>query len=119
VNRTKLAWAAGFFDGEGWVGAIQAYKRPGCGGLGIRSVIMQKDRRALDKFKQAVGFGKVAGPYAAKGRVNPLYCWRIGQESQVRLLYKLLKPYLGVVKTLQFKKAIRVYEQRFLQKRRR
>lgn len=55
INREELAWAAGFFDGEGHV----SYRN---GALTLE--VAQKDTRVLERFQQAVlGVGKINGPY--------------------------------------------------------
>jgi hypothetical protein len=47
---TELAWAAGFFDGEGWTSASKRTFWLG---------IAQKDIRPLERFVDAVGVGRI------------------------------------------------------------
>jgi hypothetical protein len=58
-RREELSGAAGFFDGEGCF-SYAVKGRYAC------VTIMQVDRRVLDRFLNAVGVGKVFGPYASK-----------------------------------------------------
>ena len=104
-RETDLAWCAGFFDGEGWVGAVQSTKMS----EGIRSLVAQKDRQALDRFHAILNFGVVAGPYRNK---SPVFYWRISKEAHVRQLFTLLQPYLGPVKLAQFQTALDKYDAR-------
>ena len=59
----ELAWAAGFYDGEG-----SAYldKRSNCPRVGIGHV----DPRPLHRFLQAVDVGSVTGPYTHNSKKN-------------------------------------------------
>jgi hypothetical protein len=55
-NREELAWAAGFFDGEGSF----SWTMPAAFGW---AVINQTNRASLERFKRAVaGLGKIYGP---------------------------------------------------------
>jgi hypothetical protein len=60
---TELAWAAGFFDGEGSI----SLSRTGPVSANVWHVLRldanQIDRRPLDRFARAVGVGAVRGPY--------------------------------------------------------
>ena len=63
---TELAWAAGFFDGEGCIllhtskgGKTHGTNKWRYPHLHVRQV----DRRPLDRFRKALGFGRVYGPY--------------------------------------------------------
>ena len=60
----ELAWAAGFFDGEGTV-HLSAHKGSP-GGASVHTSVHQVDRRPLERFQAAVGVGKIYGP-----RPNP------------------------------------------------
>lgn len=53
-TREDLAWAAGFFEGEGCV----SRKKPRC-----FIAINNTDRTMLERFHQAVGVGVLRGPY--------------------------------------------------------
>lgn len=98
--QTELAWAAGFFDGEGSiVYKTQHYTT-------VRGVertypalvlsVSQTDDRPLYRFKTAVEIGNVIGPYRNGGSsVNkPLYYWRV-EGKQVAQVWRKLLPYLA------------------------
>ena len=58
-DREELAWAAGFFDGEGCFSYTEKAR------YGV-ATITQADIRPLDRFKTAVRVGNVYGPYDKK-----------------------------------------------------
>ena len=69
MESHDFAWAAGFFDGEGWV---NRKKR------GVQSRINQAGLdgvpEVLVKFRRIVGVGRIKGPVIVEGR-QPLYYW--------------------------------------------
>lgn len=112
-SHYELAWAAGFWDGEGCMnftdnlgtladGSRKRYRQ-------WHAVIGQKNRRVLDRFQKAVGMGKVYGPYKSsiKNLVKPPeetaynYQWRVGSVNDVTALGMLLWPWLSEEKREQ------------------
>lgn len=114
TRREELAWAAGFFDGEGCVTSSEAgSRRP-------MMFITQYDPRLLRRFRQAVGFGKVYGPYRSGSRrahrasksvferllakpavYVPTFRWvwkTNGGYRDVEAIANMLSPWLGVRK---------------------
>ena len=62
-QREELAWAAGFYDGEGCTTLRHHQTRPGRRPV-VRLSIKQVERGPLDRFREAVGgIGAVYGPY--------------------------------------------------------
>ena len=86
---SELAWAAGFFDGEGST-VCQSIKD----GRYLRVGLPQKEREPLDRFQRAVGGGSVNGPY--RGVYNYSAC---GQKALAVL--GQLWPYLCTTKRVQ------------------
>jgi hypothetical protein len=61
----ELAWAAGFFDGEGHV-RTQVYDRfsqKRAPHLGLQMELGQNDKIPLERFMAIIGDGEVRGPY--------------------------------------------------------
>lgn len=110
VSETSVAWAAGFFDGEGTV-ITRLFLRNGRQHRNIECGIGQVDREVLDRFREIVGVGAVNGPYDRSARRSPMYFYDARKIKDVRHIHHLLSPYLGTVKLAQFKKAIETYEQ--------
>lgn len=102
MNRENLAWAAGFFDGEGHT-RHDKKKRT------IRIQIPQtKSPELLLKFKGAVGVGVVRGPYK-RGKENWSDYWAYSASSfqDVQAVVAFMWPWLGRVKKQQAIDALR------------
>lgn len=105
-NREELAWAAGFFDGEGCVCcdhyANRAY---------IRLSLAQAEQgdKILQRFNQAIGgIGKVHGPFKASNGTNapsPKLQWalRLNGLEKVQAAIAMLWPFLSEPKREQYK----------------
>jgi LAGLIDADG endonuclease len=102
LDTHGLAWAAGFFDGEGCIGCYKHHK----GTMELHLKITQKDRRVLDKFRKAVGrVGISIVDQTTK------YHQLQAHNSNVIRIFNLLKPYLSEAKIEQGEKAIAKYEE--------
>ncbi len=116
-NVIELAWAAGFFDGEGCVTYVDHAKTQRT--RAIRINITQIHPEVLIRFQKAIGnLGSVLGPYSAKGRKTPLYTFQITNEKDVKLTFSLLQPYLSSIKKLQFEEKLHNWSQRTVKFRR-
>jgi hypothetical protein len=86
LNREELAWAAGFFDGEG-----STFIAMTSGDLYLRCAVGQKDPRALERFRQAVlGIGNIN-----QSDPRGLYRWNTSgplAQAVVALLWTWLGP---------------------------
>lgn len=107
---TEVAWAAGFFDGEGNVSVTN--KR-----LNSRTIMVQigqVDREVLDRFKAAVGgVGNVNGPYdrtRSSGNPNhrPYFQYSCSNKDGVQHIIDTLWPYLSSPKREQIEHCIDV-----------
>ena len=104
MDRTELAWAAGFFDAEGWAAAVKSRR-------GTRPVaqINQADPNGIPevllRFRAVVGVGRIGGPKPQDGKVD-LYHWVASSRSDVRGTFEALAPWLGGVKNTQFIEAV-------------
>jgi hypothetical protein len=99
----ELVWAAGFFDGEGYVGVQR--KRPGPRGgrwsLVLAMEITQVDERPLQRFAAAVGCGSITLRTSRLGpRQRPQFRWRAAHGAAERALCALW-PYLSEPKREQ------------------
>jgi hypothetical protein len=74
----ELAWAAGFFDGEGSVYFTGKY---------ITLAITQADRRPLDRFRAALDLGTVRGPYRLEK--SPYFVYTAGVYEIQPVIEKL------------------------------
>lgn len=102
MERTELAWAAGFWDGEG-----SAYLVRGAGRVThqpharVNQAGVTGVPEVLVRFERAVGVGRVDGPIIVDGK-EPLYRWEISSRDDVRAVFDALRPWLGTVKRSQF-----------------
>jgi hypothetical protein len=100
IDREELAWAAGFFDGEG-----SPYFAKNVRTAGI--TIGQTDREVLDRFVKSVQLGKVTGPYGPYGSgKKPIFYIRIVSHWQTQHIAAALWPWLGTEKKEQFVKVL-------------
>jgi hypothetical protein len=104
LDRTELAWAAGFFDGEGSTIARTSSKRPGNYQLNV--TVPQGCHRGvpplLQRFHQAMlGMGHMTGPSK-----TDIYMLRFNAYEEAMLVLRLLWPDLGDVKRAQATQAM-------------
>ena len=107
MDTHELAWAAGFFDGEG----TTLFYRPG-GTRELRLAVNQVDREVLDRFHAALGgISYISGPfrYASMGRRRPQWRWQAGRFGHVQAGIAMLWKFLGTVKRKQAAEALRGY----------
>jgi hypothetical protein len=98
VEETEIAWAAGFFDGEGSSFAVGPGKR-------LQMKVNQVDPRPLLRFQAAVG-GDVRGPYKKPNpNSNDYWNWQPSLRK-AHEVYALLRPYLSPPKIQQAEKVI-------------
>lgn len=107
VDRYELAWAAGFFDGEGWANAVGAAARST---RQPSARVNQADRAGVPhtilRFQRALGgLGRLGGPCVEEGRED-LYRWSVSSRGDVELLQHLLLPWLGQVKLVALATAL-------------
>lgn len=105
VSREELAWAAGFFDGEG---NIRFDPRPGRKNGWCQMQIAQTDRRVLDRFQTAVmGIGKVYGPYKQRHpKSKPYFQYSAQGFEFVQAAAAILWQWLSPVKRDQVKRTL-------------
>lgn len=106
MDTHELAWAAGFFDGEGCSSNRRDKSRPDYVSVVVK--IGQSDRRPLDRFQKAVlGLGSIGGPYQKKPGHKPVYTLSFGAFHEAQAVVAMLWKWLGEDKRSQ---AIRVFK---------
>jgi hypothetical protein len=111
MQSIELAWAAGFYDGEGSTGV--GWQRPGPrGGRRLRVLTMelpQVDERPLRRFAAAVGCGSISlrAARAQRPTHQPIWRWRANRGAAERALCALW-PYLSAPKREQALDAVDV-----------
>jgi hypothetical protein len=102
INREELAWAAGFFDGEGNIGAHRANGKY----WHLRMHVSQTELEPLDRFRAAVlGLGSIhlrqresKSHYGSK----PIYEYRTNAFQEVQAVMAMIGPFLSGPKRRQF-----------------
>jgi hypothetical protein len=99
TRDTELAWAAGFYEGEGSLSISTLYKGkkrcPECKQFHFRTIrlsVPQHESTRLVRFQEAVGYGKIRGPYIVEAK-TPRWVWNNSGVHEVRPILKLLWPY--------------------------
>jgi len=107
------AWAAGFFDGEGFIGASVSGRR-----RSIRISIAQASANGppetLLRMRAALGTGRIRGPFrmASPWSKLPQYEWNAASFEEVQHSVALIWPWLGPVKRAQARSALVRYRHR-------
>jgi LAGLIDADG endonuclease len=95
ISRTEeLAWAAGFFDGEG----CSTMRRKPSGYCSPRLSLKQKDRTLLEKFQRIIGG---AGAIYFDKSSTGVWAWICGAASAEDVMW-LLWPWLSKPKREQW-----------------
>lgn len=94
MSDSELAWAAGFFDGEGYTG-YQSQK----GGIACE-LAQASDPSLLFRFLAAVRVGRIHSNHSAKD-ASGVWRWRADGISDVQEALGRLWPWLGAIKKEQ------------------
>ena len=110
--RCQLAWAAGFFDGEGSTGTWPNKNRPGA--INLFANVTQQSASSdeipavLTRFRVAVrGLGRISAPTPDLRSGTYLCQWRTHSFEEVQAVVALLWQDLGPVKRAQAARALR------------
>ena len=112
MKHTELAWAAGFWDGEGTTfthlqhykavgGAVHDYRNPSL------NVKQSGTKALLERFQAALGgLGKIYGPYkhSQGGNRKDVYGWYLNDWRLVQQALAYVWSYLGDEKKDQAKR---------------
>lgn len=107
IDREELAWAAGFFDGEGCFSYVKTAR------YGV-ATISQTSPEPLQRFQRAVGgLGKIYGPYEQKAHRDrwsrkPQWSFRAQRRDDVQAIAAMLWFKLGTVKRSQAVEVLRL-----------
>lgn len=88
-----VAWAAGFFEGEGYFTFHTDKRRPHLPGRPFVG-LLNSNLGMLRRFHEIVGVGHISGP--RRRFVNkPMYTWQATGEKDVRSVYAMFARYLS------------------------
>jgi hypothetical protein len=107
-NQSELAWAAGFFDGEGYIGLAHQHWQGRCRRQ-MHAHVSQTDERPLWRFRHAVGFGRITRrPDSPKRPIHWKRQWRwdVSSFEHTQALMAMLWKFLSTPKREQARLAI-------------
>jgi hypothetical protein len=108
---TDIAWAAGFFDGEG---STTLYSKPRKSMDTVRIPVMsitQVNRTTLERFQRIVfELGRLYGPYYRK-KGKPQHLWRTTKLADAQAVASLLWKFLTPEKQAQITRSFAAYKQ--------
>lgn len=97
ANREQLAWAAGFFDGEGHIGVVT----PKSGNAHIHIQVVQTEEGPLQRLQTVLNVGRIYGPYNHGGNRRPYKQLHIDRFESVQHTVCALWPWLSAPKKRQ------------------
>jgi len=118
VNREQLAWAAGFYDGEGCTSLRRSryVSDRGLRRLYLTPILSvgQVRLEPLIRFQEAVeGFGVVSGPVARSNpKHQPQYRWVCSPWRDTQAVIAMLWPFLSGPKREQAARILRDFNER-------
>lgn len=113
-GQADIAWAAGFFDGEGNTNYTAQYRRDGSIRPKGRAQMScsQKEPLLLLRLREAVGgIGYIRETRATKSRKFPIWTWQVARFDDLLHVVQTLWPWLGQPKREQSLSALIAYQQ--------
>lgn len=98
-TEVEIAWAAGLFDGEGYVRRVDSRHR--------QMALQMTDKAIVERFRDAVGGGPIRGPEVRPGRQD-MWRWDASSASAVTVCQTLM-PYVSERNRLRFVALIDAY----------
>ena len=92
--REGIIWAAGLFEGEGYVG-LCSNRRQG------RLALASTDLDVLQRFHSVIEFGSIGKSYQVQNR-KPIWFWRKSGFESVQALAVMFWPWLGARRRMKF-----------------
>jgi len=102
-DPVKLAWAAGFFEGEGCIFSASN------GAYSVVLNVVNSDRDVLDNFKRIVGCGVISERRRVSLNRKVVYQWQAYSESAIKV-FRALEPWLSDRRRARFALALSVRE---------
>ena len=86
MKQDLIAWAAGFFEGEGCITL---------GGNYPSLRLHNTDEEVVRRFHSVMGVGRLRGPYYKNSAHKPVWIWIATSYAEVTAAFELMRPYLG------------------------
>lgn len=120
MNREELAWAGGFYSGEGSTG-LSRFSTAGKNGKKRKywkrypsmQIAQVGSPETLDRFNSAIGgLGKVYGPYGPyANNKQPYYQFQLYNVEKVTATIEMLWPFLSTAKQEQAAAVLKQYKE--------
>ncbi len=108
MNTKELAWASGFFDGEGCTFVTKVNR-----GTRLVMAVAQTSSAVLERFAAAVGAGNINGPYGGRtAKSSPYWQLSITNWRTTQAVYCKLWPMLSRQKKDQILKCVAKFRER-------
>lgn len=91
-TEAEIAWAAGLFEGEGCVSVQRPKHAPNV--VQVRLQVTSTDRDVLEKFADAIGCGRLYGPYDRDPSRKPVGYWFASSRADVDRAAEAMRPWL-------------------------
>lgn len=111
----EVAWAAGFFDGEGSA-SCAAYGQPRKDGTRHYRIVLSVSQcgagpapAELVRFQKVVGVGSIYGPLHRHANWKPMWQWQATSRDDIENTIDQLWPWLCSTKREQIEAACRAY----------
>jgi hypothetical protein len=90
TKKEEIAWAAGFFEGEGcFFASFQKPRQNGTRIFRTHASLAQKDVSLLEKFKEIVGFGIICN------NSKDVKAWKTSKVGEAEQLLEIFRPWLS------------------------
>ena len=112
-TREELAWAAGLFDGEGYIGCVERKTPGGRPNPMISMVVVQWHRPdVIERFHVAVGARGYVNTRLRNGGAATEWTWATCASGTVREVVDLLWPWLSAPKREQAERTFDMFHRR-------
>jgi hypothetical protein len=103
MDEREVAWAAGFYEGEGYFGVKRnPYGHPNA----LRFSIGQRTEEPILKFLAIAGVGKIRHRHLPDGHGKEIWYYEAGKTANALLVIEALWPWLSERRKLQAQRAI-------------
>lgn len=103
TERENAIWAAGLFEGEGWVSAVRRKLSP----PSVQAGVKMTDFPVVERFAAVVGFGTLSVRTLENPKHADQMVWRCWRREDVESLHNMIGPFLGDRRRQQFEDALR------------
>jgi hypothetical protein len=102
----RVAWAAGFFEGEGYFSLGRDRRKPHRSPRAVTG-ITNTDLEMLKRFHEVVRVGHVSGPQIRPNR-KPMWQWQATGSIDVRFIAELFGPWLSERRSARAREVIEI-----------